>query len=63
MISLSTAPSPDALHDAQVARSPDDGSVEPVKTAPIKPKLADAVLDNAMLKDVASKNGDARRKA
>src|ERR1700676_2847667 len=31
------------------------------ENARLKKLLADAMLDNAMLKDVASKNGDARR--
>jgi putative transposase len=29
----------------------------------LKKLLADAMLDNAMLKDIAAKNGDARRQA
>jgi putative transposase len=33
------------------------------ENAKLKKLLADAMLDNAMLKDVASKNGDARRHA
>jgi putative transposase len=33
------------------------------ENAKLKKLLAEAMLDNAMLKDVASKNGDARRKA
>jgi putative transposase len=33
------------------------------KNAKLKKLLAEAMLDNAMLKDVASKNGDARREA
>ena len=31
--------------------------------AKLKKLLAEAMLDNAMLKDIASKNGDARRQA
>jgi len=33
------------------------------ENAKLKKLLAEAMLDNAILKDVASKNGDARRKA
>lgn len=33
------------------------------ENAKLKKLLAEAMLDNAMLKDVASKNGDARREA
>lgn len=33
------------------------------ENARLKRLLADAMLDNAMLKDVAAKNGDARRQA
>jgi putative transposase len=33
------------------------------ENAKLKRLLAEAMLDNAMLKDIASKNGDARRKA
>lgn len=33
------------------------------ENAKLKKLLAEAMLDNAMLKDVASKNGDARRQA
>jgi len=33
------------------------------ENAKLKKLLAEAMLDNAMLKDVAAKNGDARRKA
>jgi putative transposase len=33
------------------------------ENAKLKKLLAEAMLDNAMLKDIASKNGDARREA
>ena len=33
------------------------------KNAKLKKSLAEAMLDNAMLKDMAAKNGDARRQA
>jgi putative transposase len=33
------------------------------ENARLKSLLADAILDNAMLKDIAAKNGDARRQA
>lgn len=33
------------------------------ENAKLKKLLAEAMLDNAMLKDIASKNGDARRQA
>jgi len=33
------------------------------ETGKLKKLLAEAMLDNAMLKDVAKKNGDARREA
>jgi putative transposase len=33
------------------------------ENAKLKRLLAEAMLDNAMLKDIASKNGDARRQA
>lgn len=50
-----------------VARCVSVTATEPVvhvdENARLKKRLAEAMLDNAMLKDVASKNGEARREA
>ena len=45
------------VSDAKRLRSLEDENVK------LKKLLAEAMLDNAMLKDIAAKNGDARRQA
>jgi uncharacterized protein YjiS (DUF1127 family) len=49
--------------EGQIRRppTPSDGRRWRMRTRSRKRLLAEAMLDNAMLKDVASKNGDARR--
>jgi hypothetical protein len=44
------------VSDARRLKGPEE------ENAMLKKLLAGAILDNAMLKDIASKNGDARRK-